>query len=242
VTSTLTDDVLGDYEEYEPRDETPDPLHTERDLPGNENGDHTTRFLDADIGDFIKRPKTAIAREYEKKAQALLNAGMRVTIKTPGTLPDAAAIIAYGDEVAAAAGELAESSEWTRKAIDLIAVPGDPRVLFALALIPLASQLVRNHHDAFTMRSAALVADGAPPMTRKEKRAARKIKRAARPGVRVGYGRWKVKIPFTVEMFGSGAAKYAMSQSVDPRALTESVFANPAIAKALKKRGIDIGR
>jgi hypothetical protein len=237
MTSTLDDEVLaGEYEEDIP----PGGDEFTRDYtPPQDEKSHTTHFMDADIGDFLKRPKTAVAREYEKKTAALLNAGMRFTIKSPETLPDAAAIIAYGDNVASAAGELAESDEWTRKAIDLIAVPGDPRILFALALIPLASQIFRNHHDARVSRPAAGI-EG-PPLTRKQKRAARKQRRAARPGINVGVGRFKVKVPFSVEMLGVNVSRYAMSQSVEPQALSDAVFSNPDILKALKKRGINIG-
>jgi hypothetical protein len=241
LTSTLSEDALGeDYDEYDPSDEPEDPFAEETE---GEERKHTTNFMDADIGEFIKRPKTATARAYEKKTQAILNAGMRFTIKSPQTLPDAAAFIAYGDEVAAAAGEFAEDSEFARKTLDFITAPENSAVVFALAVLPLVSQLYRNHHDLYMsakQRQQVGLPEGTP-LSRKERRAQRKAQRAARPGIKVGFGRFKYKLPFTVEMFGSNISRYAMSQSVDPPALAKEVFSNQKVVAALKKRGINIG-
>jgi hypothetical protein len=226
LTSTLPDEALN--EEFLPPEYDPTQDANGR---SRETGDDklTTDFMDADIGEFIKRPKTAIAREYERKARAILNFGMKATIDKPKYVADAATIIAYGDKLASAAGEVSEDSEWVRKAIDMITSPDLPALAFALVAIPFASQIIRNHTQE---RQFAVSLDSS---SRKEKRAARKAARQAKPSIKLKLWKWQIRVPMKIDL------SFLTSQSVEPKALCEGVFSNPDIVKALKKRGINIG-
>lgn len=195
--------------------------------------DETLRFLDADLGDFLKKPgKSAKAKAYERKVHSVLTGALKWTIKTPQGLPDAAAIIAYGDGFAAAAGDLADASERAAKVIDFITAPDNPALVFALMSVQLGSQLIRNHQDQLQAIPAAV--QNRKTTTKAERKAARD----AKPGI-------NIKIPFIKKTFKLRVALhmgFLTAQSVDPHALTEGVFSNPSIVKQLEKQGIHIGR
>lgn len=166
---------------------------------------------DADIADFIKRPKTAKAREYEKKTAAILNAVMRQTIGHPETVRDAAAIIAAGDGICASAGEYADQDETICKFIDLIATPANPAIMFLMAMIPLASQILRNHETE------------TPPVKATRTFRVPFLKKNVSLSMRL-----RPKLPKRLRAF-----------TVEPNAML-NVFDHPDVAKALKKRGIDV--
>jgi hypothetical protein len=216
--TTPTIDDLGASEVF-----TPEP-------PQHENGDKPElKFLDADIADFIKRPKSGVAREYEKKTASALNSCMRLLVQNPKTVADGAAIIAYGDDFAAAVGEVAEVNKRTRQMIDLVLSPESPWMTLAIAGIPLATQLIRNHQ--------ASVADAVHNRPGKDARkAARAEAKANRPKVtfKLFKREFKVTIPIRFKL------GFLMSQAVEPAALSDAVFSNPDVAKALKKRGIKV--
>lgn len=215
-----------------------DEMESER-IPFDENGgrhrkrEPSLNFVEADIGDFLKRPKTAVAREYEGKAAAALNSALRFTAAKPSTLPDAAAIIAYGDGLAAATGELAEHNAKTRRAIDLILTPESPYLAFLIAALPLTAQLFRNHET--TLQSV-------PTQFGKENRARRKAIRAARrqasPGVtlKIPLLRKQIRIPFALKV----NLGFLRAGTLDPDALSAAVFSNEQVTKALRKRGIEV--
>lgn len=176
-----------------------------------ENGRFHGIVADADIADFIKRPKTAVAREYEKKAAAILNATMRQTIGNPATVRDAAAIIAAGDGICASAGEFAEQDEHVRKFIDLIATPANPALMFIMAIVPLAAQILRNHETE------------TPPV-----KATRAFK--------VPFLKKNISVSMRLH---PRLPKKMRSFTVEPNAMM-NVFDHPEVKKALKKRGIDV--
>ncbi len=199
---------------------------------GKGSGEPGLKFIDADIGEFIKRPKTATAREYEHKAESALNAVMRFCAQNPKTVPDAAAIIAYGDNFAAAVGEVAEINAKTRKMIDLILTPESPWLALAIAGIPMFTQIMRNHQTSLEQVPRQF----GNREQRKAAKAERKAQRASQP-------------KFTVKMFGREIGirvpirpnlKFFVSQTVEPDALANAVFSNEQVVKALKKRGIDV--
>lgn len=172
------------------------------------------RFIDADLGHFMRKPKTAVAREYEAKAAAFLGLLTRGTISNPKTIADAAAYIAYGDKMAAATGELADEYEPARRFIDAIASPSSPLVGFVLTGLPLAAQLLRNHEKEIVKPARSI-------------RFTVKIPFRKRP--------LNVAIPLRFKL-----SKSLRAQTVEPRACANAVFSNPDVVKALKKRGIDI--
>jgi hypothetical protein len=199
------------------------------DKPSNGDGP-SLKFIDADIGEFITRPKTAIARDYEKKTRAALNTVMRFCAQNPRTVSDAAAIIAYGDDFASAVGEVAEINKSTRRMIDLVLSPESPWLTLAIAGIPLATQLMRNHQDTV----AALNLKNRP--SKEARKAAKAERKANRP--KVGFKLFKREIKFTLPI--KLKLGFVMSQTVEPDALTKAVFSNEQVAKALKKRGIKV--
>jgi len=188
------------------------------DLPPEYSDGDETRFrgivADADLADFIKRPKTAVAREYEKKTASILNAAMRGTISSPSTVADAAAIIQYGEGVSAAAGEWAQEDEKARKMIDLIATPSSPVVMFVMAAIPLVAQIIRNHESEVTKPVREVSRQFRIPFIKKN--------------VSIGM-RLKFALP-----------KRFRNATVPPELLMEGVFSHPEVIKALKKRGIEV--
>lgn len=200
--------------------------------PQSSNGDPDIKFLDADIGEFIKRPKTATAREYEKKAQSALNAVMRFCAQSSNTVPDAAAIIAYGDDFAAAVGEVADINKRTRQMIDVVLSPESPWLALAIASIPLATQLMRNH-EASIAKVQANVRSRPDKATRKAQRAEAK---ASRPKMRFkAMGRqFEITVPVRLKI------GFLMSQTTEPDKLADAVFRNEQVVKALKKRGISV--
>lgn len=189
------------------------------------------KFIDSDIGEFIKRPKTAIAREYEHKVESALNAVMRFCAQNPKTVPDAAAIIAYGDNFAAAVGEVAEVNAGTRRMIDLILTPESPWLALAIAGIPLATQLMRNHEATL----ATIPKRFGSREQRKIAKAERKSQRASQPKFTVKILGREIGVRFPGIKLG-----FLTSQTVEPDALSKAVFSNEQVVKALKKRGIDV--
>jgi len=190
-------------------------------------------FISADIGDFITRPKTAVAREYQRKTAGALNVALRYTAARPSTIPDAAAIIAYGDGLAAATGELAEHNEKTRQMIDLILTPESPYLAFLIAALPLATQLFRNHETSLS---------SLPAQFNKENRSRRKAIRQMRKQSSTGVSftipllRKKIRIPLAFRV----NLGFLRGGTLDPDSLSVAVFSNEQVAKALKKRGIEV--
>jgi hypothetical protein len=201
--------------------------------PRESNGNEPSfKFIDADIGEFIKRPKTSIAREYEKKTEAALNSVMRFCAQNPRTVADAAAIIAYGDNFASAVGEVAEVNRRTRQMIDLILSPESPWLALAIAGIPMATQLLRNHETAVS--NIPQTFKNRP--SKEQRKAVKAEAKANRPKVAFKLFKREIKItlPFRLKF------NFVMSQTVEPEALTKAVFSNEQVVKALKKRGIDV--
>lgn len=187
-------------------------------------------FLDVALAEFLKRPKTQTAREYEKKTKALLNSAMRFTITNSATVPDAAAIIVHGSAFAAAAGVLADEDKKAARLLDVICTPGNPYVMFAMAAIPLFTQLARNHEPQIAHAA----------QTRKERRAARKAGTPRTPRAKVN-----VTIPIIKRTIGIPVGfklkfYYFKGQTIEPQALAQGVFSNEKVLAELKKRGIDI--
>lgn len=219
--ATPTADDLNESDVF-----TPEP-------PYETNGSEPSfKFIDADIGEFIKRPKTAIAREYEKKTEAALNSVMRFLAQNPKTVPDAAAIIAYGDNFASAVGEVAEVNRRTRQMIDLILSPESPWLALAIAGIPMFTQLLRNHEAA--IQSVPNAYKNRP--TKEQRKVARAEAKANRPKVTLRLFKREIRItvPFRLKF------NFIMSQTVEPESLAKAVFSNEQVVKALKKRGIDV--
>lgn len=172
------------------------------------------RFIDSDMAQFMRRPKTAIAREYEGKAAAILGLLTRNSIGDPDTIADAATYLAYGDKLSAAAGEIADESEIARKIFDAIASPASPYLAFTLTAIPMIAQLIRNH----------------------EKETVKPV-RVVGANIKVPFRKKPISIRIPLR---PGLPKRFRAQTVDPKKCAELVFSNPDVAKALRRRGINV--
>jgi hypothetical protein len=229
VTDTFADDDL-DVEYLPPQDD---------DIPGDNppadesSGQYTgpdMSFMDSpDFGDFVRLPKTARAREYEKKTASALKAAMLACLGTPGTQPDAAAIIYHGSSFSKAAGILADRDEHAARFLDILTSPDNPYILFALAAVPLVSQLARNHEKQLA----------AVPDKVKMSRTQRKAQRALKPAVEITipFIKRKIKLPFRIKI----GLSIFRAQSVDPNALMQRVFTDPVVVKELRKQGMRNG-
>lgn len=105
---------------------------------------------EVDISEFVDQAEeTARARRYRKAVSNALGYLWRPLLSSPATLPDGAAILAYGPDIAREAGKLADQDARARKIIDFVTEGTDNGyvALFA-ATLPLAIQLLRNHEDA----------------------------------------------------------------------------------------------
>jgi hypothetical protein len=194
---------LGDY----PEPDTSDSAGTSEKFRGI--------VADSDtLAEFIKRPKTAVAREYEKKTAAALNSVFRGTAGNPATVVDAATILVFGDGFSAAAGELAQEDERARRVLDFLTTPSNPWIAFAMVAIPMAAQLMRNHEAEL---------EDLPP-----------VKKVI--GIKIPFSKKAISIPLRIK---PRLPKRLRSQTSEPAAML-AVFEHPDVKRALKKRGITV--
>jgi len=122
---------------------------------GNNRRGNTPIFDDvqkAAKGDMPKNPivagpnRTLRAKEYEAKIDDLFFNVMKQLAGSPGTVSDAAVIIAYGNTVSAKTGDLADKDKHVRKAVDWITSGTDnPYMALGFAVLPMVAQIIRNH-------------------------------------------------------------------------------------------------
>ena len=96
---------------------------------------------------ITEKPKRSLrAKRYEKQVGAVLGAATRAAAEHPSTVPDAAALLYYGKNVAEKMGDLADADERVRKAIDIFSGGVENPYLAAFSSVAiLGLQLVRNH-------------------------------------------------------------------------------------------------
>lgn len=201
----LADDFIGEI----PEQELPDGEQYDQPEPGFVTGS--------------KRPPRAL--QYQRKTQRFLNVVMRSAAQHPSTVPDAAAIIMYGPDFCEKLGDLANHDARVRRGVDFIMEGAEnPYLAFAIAALPMAAQVYRNHQEAMAPRA---IVEGV-----KRGRAEAK----SRPGR-------QIRIPFTKRTITVRFRLHFPSVenfSNEPAALTEYVFGDPNISAALKKAGIEV--
>lgn len=205
------------------------------DTDDDEGPDYTALFDAPDYASFIKRPRTAVSKNYEGRVKSLLKTGMLYSI-SKGNLPDAAAIIEYGPNVAAATGILADASDTTRKFLDLITAPENPYAVAFFAVVPFFAQLFRNHEEVIRQI----------PEIRKMSRAQRKAARTTNaeqppmpPRFSIKIPLIRKRIPIRFRMHFNPFAAFA-SQTQSPNALVVEVFSDQKLLAELEKQGIRI--
>lgn len=201
----------------------------ERDLP-----DFDVIIGAPDLTTLIKRPLTATGREYRDKAASGLRAVMIGSIET-GNFADAAAILWHGPGAATAIGGLCAESEWAAKAVDLVTSPSSPLSTCLLALIPLLSQIGRNHEDELRDIPSRF------NLSRKA-RAQRKLAKSEQPKSKPRFTIkiWRWQIPVRLDFGAPGRTFLAgvRSQTQNPVGLAQHVFTDPDVVKQLEKLGI----
>jgi hypothetical protein len=223
----------GQYQEYDWNDQGSDNGFTPDDDP-----DYASLFDAPDYAKLIRGgTQTTVSKEYADKIRSLLKAGVLGTLRS-GNIPDAATLLHYGPEFASATGELAASSERTRKLIDLITAPDAPVLLFTVVAVSMVFQLARNHEKELSAAS----------MTRREQRTARK--QARKDGTPKPPARGiTIKLPFgksfTIGVrfrfpIAKALAASIRAQTHDPADLATKVFSDPKLIAELRKQGIPV--
>lgn len=93
-----------------------------------------------------KGKRSARAKRYEHQVGAILGAATRAAAEHESTIPDAAALLYYGKNVAEKFGDLADADEKVRKAIDVFSGGVENPYLAAFSSVAiLGLQLIRNH-------------------------------------------------------------------------------------------------
>ena len=199
----------------------------------------TALFEAPDLAQFIKLPKTRVARKYEQKIQAVLKAGLTASLNSDH-VPDAAAFLYHGPGIAAAGGTLADQDERTRKVIDLITTPGNPAAMFLLAGTPFIAQLIRNHETEL---------EQARDTARQRRKDARQRRRTGEPKPSKSTPRVSVTIPFIRKTVSVGfRVRFPVkrilsgfrSQTQPPDKLAYHVFSDPKVVAELQKQGIGL--
>lgn len=188
-----------------------------------------------DFTTLIKRPQSANAKDYTKKIGSALKAVAIGSIQAHN-FPDAATILWHGPGAATALGTLCDEEERVAKMVDMLTSPSNPWTACALAMMPLVSQLVRNHEKEIQQLPSRW------RMGREARQARREAKQdqpkaPARFHIRIGKRtipiRVKAHIPF-VSTFIAGAR----GQTQEPNVIAAKVFMDPNVLKSLEKLGI----
>jgi len=226
VTDTFTDEAI--------REEVED-LPPIGDEPQSENTGEWTgpdlSFLDSpDFADFMRRPKTATARDYEKRTASALKTVMMGLLQNPSSVPDAANIIYHGTNISAAAGMLADADKRAARFLDIITTPENPYILFAIAAIPFVSQFIRNHEGTI---------EAAPARFRQRRKLKKEGKLPSSPAatITLPFIKKKIRVPFRLHF----RLSMFRSQSMPPEEITQRVFSDDKVRRELRKMGVRIG-
>lgn len=173
---------------------------------------------------FVKENRRPVrARRYEESTREILNVIFKEAVAHDATVPDAAAILMHGPKFCETLGDLADHDSKVRAALDwLDEGTSNPYLAFAVAALPFAAQVYRNHQDALAPQAIV--------ETIRTSRAEAK----QRPGR-------EFKIPFTRRRITIRFRFHAPpieNWTNEPEALSHHVFTNPQILGGLEKAGI----
>lgn len=200
---------------------------------GSREANYSTIADAEDYAKFIRKPRTVVSKDYERRVKAGLKAMVFGAINA-GDLADAATIIHHGPDFAVAMGDLADADERFRKGLDLITTPANPYAMALMVSIPFVAQLFRNHETELAE----------VPKTFRQRRAARKANPEEfqtaeikipliRRRIRIGF---RLKLRNPVKMFAAGVR----SQTREPSELVVRVFSDSRLRTALERQGIRI--
>lgn len=210
--------------------------------------DEETHYVDyaaltyaPDYSTIVKGTRTKVAKDYEDRVKSVLKSGAIGALRH-GNLPDSAAIFRHGPAFAAAAGDLAEVSEGTRKMIDLATAPENPYAALLIAGIPLVAQLFRNHGPEIQ------------EIRRSRRQMKRYLKEHPEEAVRLTADKRKnvkINLPFGRSVSFRVGLKFnplkgirfaIRTQTREPAELVMMVFSDDKLVAALKKQGIRVAQ
>lgn len=202
--------------------------------------DYSALFDAPDFSTLIKHSPSPQAKEYTAKVNSLLKAAVTTQLRS-GNIPDAAAILQHGPQFSQAVGDLTDTSDFAKRAVDILTAPESPLFIFALTAGALGFQIYRNHEKEIATAS----------LTMRERRAMRKqAKASGEKVVREPAKTVTVKLPFGRKItlnvrfkmpVISSVAKIFKSQTAEPSILVNTVFSDPKLQRALKAQGFIIG-
>ena len=190
----------------------------------NPDGTNNLPPIDSDLageGESL----SPVARRYQKKVRRIMASAFRLTVGEQSTVPDAAAIIMHGPDLAEKAGILADKDARFRRGIDMLTEGTEnPYLAFAAAAIPLGMQLFRNHEDILSPRAII------------DARRKHKAYQQANPNPgkewKIPGTKRKIRIRFKLHF------PAIRNFTNDPNALSQYVFLNPDMAQAMERFGI----
>jgi len=237
MTENLTDSEAEDFFDPTANGQREEPLFDESEAGATYTNYDYDALIDApDYSTLVKGTRSRTAREYELKVKSILKAGAMGSLRH-GNLPDAATFFRHGPALSAAAGDMADVSDQTRRAIDMLTAPDNPYVMFAVAALPMIAQLWRNHQPQIEQLQA----------TRRQMRKYRKEhpEEFQRPEdkrknveLTLPFGR-KVSFRVGLKRNPLKGLRFAIhTQTRDPGELVTMVFSDEKLVAALRKQGI----
>lgn len=193
-----------------------------------------------DYATFVKPARTSGAKAYETKVQSMLKTITFGSLRR-NDARDAAALLHYGPDFASAAGDLADKNERVARMIDMLTTPDNPYFAFAIAGLGLAGQLFRNHEDRLQTIPEAVKEGWRERRTRKQAEAnGERAKRTL--DIKLPFGRMiSVGIGFKFPKLRWARAMFKI-QTRNPDELTNEVFSDDKLIKALARENIHITR
>jgi len=189
-----------------------------------------------DFAELFKKSKNQTVRDYERKAASAFKA-VAVGSMQAGNWADAATFLWHGPGAATAIGQIADASPRAKQMIDMLTAPDSPWLVFAVTMLPLTAQILRNHEKDIQEIPAHW------NMSRKARAHRKELRKETEDPPRFIIKLWRWHIPVRYKMrfrpwktFASGVR----SQTQEPNILAAKVFTDPALLSALDKIGVKI--
>lgn len=220
-----------DPELPDPDDEDPE------DLDAWSKEDWSNLFDAPNYSDFIRTKPNSNAKKYEARVASLMKAGLIGSLNAQN-YPDAATFLKHGPGFSKAAGNLAAEDPRFAAMVEMLTAPESPYVMFALAVTPLVSQLLRNHRSEIQEAGSTL----------REKRAQRKAEKKAgikQPSVvkpvkfKLFKREWTIPIKVRIKLPNfKNVFRAFLAPTQHPSAITNEVLGDPRVQAELRKMGI----
>jgi hypothetical protein len=217
-------------------EEYDEPGTEEYERPESELPDFDIIIGAPDLTSLIKKPLNAKGREYRDKAASGLRAVMVGSLQT-GNFADAAAVLWHGPGAATAIGGLCAENEWAARAIDMVTTPSSPLATFLLTVMPLLSQLGRNHEEQLRELPSRWAMG---KKARAERKQAKAQQPKSKPLFTLHLWRWRVPVRLNLSAPIRTFVGGVRSQTHEPTQLATRVFTDPGVITQLDKLGIQI--